>query len=48
MSLPPDVLAKVLLVLAVPCLVLIAVGLAGAAVWLWDGPEPWRGRDDGW
>jgi len=42
------VLAKVLLATASVCLVLIAVGLAGAVVWV-NGLEPGGGeRDDGW
>lgn len=42
-------LVKLILVLASVCLVVIAVGLVGAAVWVTGLDAPWeRDRDDGW
>jgi hypothetical protein len=40
-------LVKLILVLASVCLVVIAVGLAGAVVWVSGLDAPWE-RDDGW
>lgn len=47
MSGAEDVLVKLLLALASVCLVLIAIGLVGAVVWVNGLDAPWE-RDDGW